>query len=232
MMKKNGNNAIKNWAADERPREKLLLHGAQVLSDAELIAIIFGNGTKEKSAVDIGRELLVSAGNDWDTLARFSPKEMQRINGVGPAKAISLAACLEIAKRRAKAMPQQEAAITSSRSAFHILLPDMQDLNQEIFVVLYLNRRNKVLHKEIISKGGMSGTVVDVRIVIKTALDHRASGLIIAHNHPSKSLQPSEEDKRLTKIIRQAADLFSIKLLDHIIIAGQVYYSFSDEGLL
>lgn len=228
----NKQQTIKNWAEDERPREKLVAHGPQVLSDAELIAIIFGNGTRSKSAVDISRELMASAGNDWDRLARFNLKEMQRIDGIGPAKAIALAACLEIAKRRALSIPREEKTITSSRSAFALLQPMMQDLDHEIFVVLYLNRRNQVMHQDTISKGGISGTVVDVRIVIKNALDQRASGIVIAHNHPSKSLKPSEQDIQLTDRISQAAQLFSIQVVDHLIIAGASYYSFADEGLL
>lgn len=223
---------IKGWAEEDRPRERLLMHGPATLSDAELMAIIFGNGTKEKSAVDISRELLKLANNDLDKLARFSLKEMQQVNGIGPAKAIALAACLEIGKRRSASTPEETESIRSSRQIFNILLPDMRDLNHEIFVVLYLNRRNKIIHKEILSKGGMSGTIVDVRILIKNALDHRASALALGHNHPSKSLIASEEDKKITQKIKTAADLFQISLLDHIIVGGNSYMSFADSGLL
>lgn len=223
---------IKAWAVDDRPREKMLMHGAHTLSDAELIAIIFGNGTKEKSAVDLARELLAISQNNLDNLARFSLKEMQQVSGIGPAKAIALAACLEIGKRRNRLASTPDVKITSSKQSFQLLLPDLLDLNHEIFIVLYLNRGNKVIHKEILSKGGMTGTVVDVQILIKNALDHRASAIIVAHNHPSKSLVASPEDKKITQRIKEAANLFHIQLLDHIIIGGNDYFSFADAGIL
>lgn len=230
---KQGNlSGIKAWAVDDRPREKMLMHGAHTLSDAELIAIIFGNGTKEKSAVDLARELLALSQNNLDKLARFSLKEMQQVSGIGPAKAIALAACLEIGKRRNRLDATPDVKITSSKQTFQLLLPDLQDLNHEIFIVLYLNRGNKIIHKEILSKGGMAGTVVDVQILIKNALDHRATALIVAHNHPSKNLVASPEDKKITQRIKEAANLFQIQLLDHIIVGGNDYFSFADAGIL
>lgn len=233
MKPEQNKTAIKNWAADERPREKLLTHGAATLSDSELIGIIFGNGTREKSAVDLARELLALAQNNLDILAKFSLQEMQQISGIGPAKAIALAACMELGKRRSKAgFIAAEQVITSSDQAAKIFMPDMIDLDHEIFAVLFLSRRNAVIHKEIISRGGAHATVVDVRILIKKAMDHRASNIILSHNHPSKSLQASNEDKKLTQQVKQAAELFNIKLLDHIIIAGSQYFSFADEGIL
>lgn len=227
------NVSIKNWSEDERPREKLMTHGAHILSDAELLAIIINHGTKDKSALEVARELLELANNNWNTLARKSFKELQKINGIGPAKAISILATIEISNRRQlKSADKSIDNITSSKDAAKILSSLMRDLSHEIFYVLYLDQKNKIIYKQLISKGGVSATHVDVRLIMKSAIEHLASGIIIAHNHPSGQLQPSQADKKLTQQIKEGAQLLNITLLDHIIIAADNYLSFADEGIL
>jgi len=225
--------SIKNWSIDERPREKLVLHGAQVLSDAELLAIIINHGTKDKSALEVAREVLAFAGNDFNILARKSFKELQKIDGIGPAKAISIMATLEISNRKHWRQHSQEIkSIKSSHDAASVLIPIMQDLNREIFYVLYLDQKNAIIHRQTISTGGVSATHVDIRLILKVGLEYLASGIIIAHNHPSGQLRPSASDKQLTQQIKEAGQVMNIKLLDHIIVAHNQYLSFADEGLL
>lgn len=224
--------SIKSWAVNDRPREKMMLHGAKTLSDAELIGIIFANGTKDKSAIDIARELLNMVNNDIDKLAKCSLKEMQKIDGIGPAKAIALTAALELGRRRAANVQALAPNIQSSKDAFEILHPLLQDLNHEVFMVLYLNTRNAVIHQEIISQGGINTTVVDHRIILKHALEHLATGIILAHNHPSGNLQASNADIAITNKIFDSCKILDIKLLDHLIIGHRNYLSFSDTGLL
>lgn len=223
---------IKSWAEDDRPREKLMKNGPQTLSDAELIGILFGNGTKNQSAVDLARSLLATAQNDVNVLARKSIKDLQKVNGIGPAKAITLMAALELGRRRKEIETPKYTYITSSQSAAEVFSPMMSDLNNEIFVVLFLDTKHKVLHKETISKGGIAATIVDVRIILKNALDHHATRLIIGHNHPSGNTKPSQADIDLTKKIKNAASLMDIQLLDHIIIGQNGFFSFMDEGLM
>lgn len=229
-MKKNINR-IKSLAEDERPREKMLLKGAASLSDSELLAILISSGTPEKSAIDLAREILNIAHNNLHELGRFTVKELQQTKGIGVARAITIAAALELGNRRQSRGPLERPAIRKSKDAADILIPLMRDYNHEIFCVLFLNQANKVLKHEIISSGGLTGTVADIRMILKNALLHNSNQLILAHNHPSGNLQPSSADQQLTLKIKDAAQYMDIKLLDHLIIAGNSYLSMSDEGM-
>lgn len=225
-------NSIKNWSEDERPREKMLLKGAAALSDAELLAILISSGTKEKSALDLAREVLGLAQNNLHELGRLGVLELQKTKGIGEARAITIAAALEIGRRRQMGEALQRTAITQSGDAAEIAIPLMRDLSHEVFCVFYLNQSNKILRYEIISSGGLTGTVADIRIMLKNALLQNANKLIIAHNHPSGNLQPSHADKELTRKLKEAAEYMDIKLLDHLIIAGTNYLSMADEGII
>lgn len=227
------NTSIKNWAIDDRPREKLLLKGYNVLSNAELLAILINNGTKDKSAVDVAKALLAAVDNDLQKIGKLSIKEILKlkIKGIGEAKAITIAAALELGLRRDVAEKKIEIIIKSTDVAEY-LRAQFKFKNHEIFVVLYLNRANKIKHSEIISEGGITGTVADPRIILKKALENDAVNIILCHNHPSGSLKPSRADEELTKKITEAASYFDIKVLDHIIVSEEGYYSFADEGLL
>jgi DNA repair protein RadC len=228
----NTSNSIKNWSEDERPRERLLLKGPASLSDAELLAILIASGTREKSALDLAREVLALAQNNLHELGRLSIPELQKTKGIGEARAITIAAAMELGRRRRMADGLQRTAITQSADAAEIVLPLMQDLNHEVFCVIYLNQANKVLRHELISSGGMTGTVADIRMILKNALLYNANKLIIAHNHPSGNLQPSNADKQLTQKLKEAAEWMDIKLLDHLIVAGTLYMSMADEGMM
>lgn len=225
-------NSIKNWSEDERPREKMLLKGAAALSDAELLAILISSGTKEKSALDLAREVLGLAQNNLHELGRLGVLELQKTKGIGEARAITIAAALELGRRRQMGEALQRTAITQSGDAAEIAIPLMRDLSHEVFCVFYLNQSNKILRYEIISSGGLTGTVADIRIMLKNALLQNANKLIIAHNHPSGNLQPSHADKELTRKLKEAAEYMDIKLLDHLIIAGTNYLSMADEGII
>lgn len=223
---------IKRWAEEDRPREKLLLKGKSTLSDAELIAILIGSGNKDQTAVELSQHILNSCGNSLDNLAKLSIKDLQKFKGIGEAKAISIAAALEIGRRRKDAAPTQRVKITSSKDAFHLLNGDLMDLNHEEFWIIFLKRNNDVIKKEMLSRGGVSGTVVDAKIIYKRALEETASGVILAHNHPSGNLKPSQEDINLTKRLKDAGRSLDISVLDHLIITDHSYFSFADEGLL
>jgi len=225
-------NSIKTWSEDERPREKMHLKGAAALSDAELLAILISSGTKEKSALDLAREVLGLAQNNLHELGRLGVLELQKTKGIGEARAITIAAALEIGRRRQMGEALQRTAITQSGDAAEIAIPLMRDLSHEVFCVFYLNQSNKILRYEIISSGGLTGTVADIRIMLKNALLQNANKLIIAHNHPSGNLQPSHADKELTRKLKEAAEYMDIKLLDHLIIAGTNYLSMADEGII
>ena len=224
--------SIKCWAEDDRPREKLMHKGRTALSDAELIAILLGSGSRDKSAVELAREILQSSENNLHELGRQSLKNLMKFKGIGEAKAISVIAALELGRRRKETEPKKKAVITSSHAAYEILLPFLSDLNHEEFWVLCLSRANHVIAKHQMSKGGLSSTVVDPKIIFEKALSEQASALILAHNHPSGNLKASEADKRLTAKIKKGGELLDIQLLDHIILAGDSYLSFADEGLL
>lgn len=225
-------NSIKTWSEDERPREKMLLKGAAALSDAELLAILISSGTKEKSALDLARDILGLAQNNLHELGRLGVLELQKTKGIGEARAITIAAALELGRRRQMGEALQRTAITQSGDAAEIAIPLMRDLSHEVFCVFYLNQSNKILRYEIISSGGLTGTVADIRIMLKNALLQNANKLIIAHNHPSGNLQPSHADKELTRKLKEAAEYMDIKLLDHLIIAGTNYLSMADEGII
>ena len=224
---------IKNWAVDDRPREKLALKGAESLSDSELLAILINNGSTDKSAVDLAKELLSSVKNDLQRLAKLSVKEMVnlKIKGLGPAKAITIAAALELGVRRNMATKKKE-VVLSSRDVADFLQAQLQYRGHEGFVVIFLNRANKINHHQIISEGGITGTVADPRIILKKALEHEAVSIVLCHNHPSGNLKPSRQDQELTTKIKDAARFFDIKVMDHIIVSEEGYYSFADEGIL
>ena len=224
---------IKDWAEDDRPREKMLLKGIDSLSNAELLAILINNGTKEKSAVDVAKELLNAVNNDLQQLGKLSIKEILKlkVKGIGEAKAISIAAALELGIRKDAAFKKKEVILKSSDIA-DFLRAKLQHKKHEVFAVIFLNRANKINHYEVISEGGITGTVADPRIILKKALSHDAVNLILCHNHPSGSIKPSRADEELTKKISDAASYLDIKVLDHIIVSEEGYYSFADEGII
>lgn len=223
---------ITDWAVEDRPRERLWNKGPSSLSDAELLAILIGSGTRNHSALDLARELLAMAGNSLGELGRLSAGEIRRIKGVGEAKAVTIAAALELGRRRRMTETGENPQIRSSADVYSIMSPVMEDLPHEEFWILFLNRANRVTGRMKISQGGVSGTVTDVRIVMKKAIESLASGLVICHNHPSGNNSPSDSDIRITQKIREAGALMDIQLLDHLIIAGKDYYSFADNGAL
>jgi DNA repair protein RadC len=225
-------NSIKNWAADDRPREKLFTKGAESLSDSELIAILISNGYKEKSAVDLAKEILKLGNNNLNELGKLPIAAFQKIKGIGEAKAITIAAALELGRRRHAGLPLEKAVISTSKQIAEYLKTMIKDYTYEVFAVIFLNRSNKVNHFEIVSKGGISGTIADPRIILKKALDAEATSIILCHNHPSGSLRPSRADEELTTKIKEAAKYLDIVVIDHIIVSEQGYYSFSDEGLM
>lgn len=223
---------ITEWAPSDRPREKLIEKGAAALSDAELLAILISTGTKSKSAVDLGREMLALAGNNLNTLGRLDITDLRSLPGIGEAKAVTIAAALELGRRRKLAEAPENGQIKSSADVFNIFHPLLSDLSHEEFWILFLNRSNKPINRMKISQGGISGTVTDVRIIMKKAVENLASGLVVCHNHPSGNNNPSESDIQITQKIREAGTLLDVQLLDHIIIAGSAYYSFADNGLI
>ncbi len=225
-------NSIKTWSEDERPREKVLLKGVASLSDAELLAILISSGTKEKSALDLARDILLLADNNLHELGRLGVMELQQTKGIGEARAITIAAALELGRRRQMGEALQRTAITQSGDAAEIAIPLMRDLAHEVFCIFYLNQSNKILRYEIVSSGGLTGTVADIRIMLKNALLQNANKLIIAHNHPSGNINPSHQDKELTNKLKEAAGYMDIQLLDHLIIAGTNYLSMADEGMI
>jgi DNA repair protein RadC len=223
---------ITDWAVEDRPRERLWTKGPSSLSDAELIAILIGSGTRNRSAVDLAHELLAMAGNSLNELGRLSAGEIRKIKGVGNTKAVIIAAALELGRRRKMAEAAEHPQIRSSADVFNIVSPLMEDLPHEEFWILFLNRANRVTGQMKISQGGVSGTVTDVRIVMKKAIETLSSGLVICHNHPSGNNSPSDSDIRITQKIKEAGALMDIQLLDHLIITGKDYYSFADNGAL
>lgn len=223
---------IKNWAEEDRPREKLILKGKSALSEAELIAILIGSGNKDQTAVELSQNLLSYCENDLNKLARLSIKDLQKFKGIGEAKAITIVSALEIGRRRKNFDPGQKTVIHSSQDAFHFIQGDLSDLNHEEFWVILLKRNNEVILKQMISKGGVSGTLVDPKIIFKMALEQTASGILLIHNHPSGNSKPSKEDIHLTNKIKEAGRSLDINLLDHLIIANDSFYSFADENML
>jgi DNA repair protein RadC len=224
--------SIKNWAKDDRPREKLRLKGASMLSDSELLAILIHHGTRERSALELARETLLLAKGSLAELGKLTIRELMKIKGIGEAKAIAIAAALELGRRRQAAGSIVKPVITTSTEVASYLQTLLKDRRHEVFGVVFLNRANKINHFEIISEGGITGTIADPRIILKKALEEDAVSIILCHNHPSGSLKPSKADVELTTKIKEAAKYFDIKVLDHVIIADDGYFSFADEGLL
>ena len=232
MQEKSTYFSIKHWSNDDKPREKLVHKGKSVLSDAELIAILIGTGGRNESAVELAKRILASANNNLNELGKLSIKQLMQFKGIGEAKAVTIAAALEIGRRRRGETAQKITKITSSNSVFELLQPMMGELPHEEFWIVYLNNANKVMLSALLSKGGITGTLVDVRLVLKQALELGAVGLILAHNHPSGTLRPSEADKQVTSKLKLAAEALDIKVLDHVIITQQDYFSFADNAML
>ena len=223
---------ITSWSEDDRPREKLIGKGKTSLSDAELIAILIGSGTPNETAVHLSRRILASVGNNLGALGKLSLQQLMKFHGIGEAKAVTITAALELGRRRRQEDAADISKITSSKSVFEIMQPLIGELSHEEFWVLYLNNSNKVIYKSQLSKGGITGTVVDVRLAFRTALEFNATAMILIHNHPSGTLIASEADKQITKKMRLAGDNLDIKILDHLIVTEHGYFSFADEGIL
>jgi len=226
------NRTIRSWAEEDRPREKLLLKGRAALSDAELIAILLGSGTRDLSAVDLAKQILGSVGNDLHELGRLSVADLAKFRGIGEAKAISIVAALELGRRRREQEPRPRNRITGSRDAYEVMKPHLLDKPHEEFWILLLNRANEVIRPVQISAGGVAGTVADPKLIFKYALEHLASALILFHNHPSGNLLPSQADKDLTRKLKEAGRLLDLPVLDHLIFTDRAYFSFADEGIL
>ncbi|MCF6167555.1 DNA repair protein RadC [Lutibacter sp.] len=224
--------SIKSWAEEDRPREKLLLKGKYALSDAELIAILIGSGNKNESAVALSKRILAAIDNNLNKLGKLLVSDLTKFKGIGEAKAISIITALEIGRRRRLEEALEVQKITNSKAVFNIMQPLIGELQHEEFWVLYLNNSNKVLYKNLLSKGGLTGTLVDIRLVFKKAIALYATALILCHNHPSGKLEASSADKSITKKIKQAGETLDIKVLDHLIITENAYFSFADENIL
>ena len=222
---------INQWAEDDRPREKFLLKGKSTLSDSELLAILIGSGSRNESAVQLCQRILASSENNLNTLGKMSVSQLMQFKGIGEAKAISIAAALELGRRRRAEDAIELKKITSSKAVFDIMQPIIGELPHEEFWVLYLNNSNKVIYKAQLSKGGITGTVVDIRIIFKMAFEQNATGLILSHNHPSGKLIASEADLKITKRVKEAGQTLEIQVLDHLIITEKGYLSFQDEGI-
>lgn len=224
--------SIKQWAKDDRPREKLLSRGAENLSNSELLAILIHNGSKNKTAVDLGKEILKLGKDNLAELGKLSVKDLMKIKGIGEAKAITIVAALELGRRRQSSASLEKAIVSGSSDIANYLQTALKDYHHEVFAVIFLNRSNKVNHFQIVSEGGITGTVADPRIILKKALEQNAVSIILCHNHPSGSLRPSRADEELTTKIKEAAKFLDIRVLDHIIVSDDGYYSFADEGIL
>lgn len=223
---------IKDWAVEDRPREKMLRNGSRSLSDAELIAILIGSGNIDETAVELSRRILASTDNNLNELGRKGVEHLQRFKGIGEAKAITIVAALELGKRRKESDVFNKNKIAGSKDAADYFIPLLGDLNHEEFWILLLDRGNKIKDNFRISQGGISGTVIDVRLILKAAIDKQASSIILCHNHPSGTLQASDADLKITRKIAEAAKMMDMTVLDHIIIGNNKYISFADEGML
>ncbi|MCL2414780.1 MAG: DNA repair protein RadC [Bacteroidales bacterium] len=227
------NTAIKHWQQDERPREKLLKHGASTLSNAELLAIIINCGNKQYSALDIAKQILATCGNDFLDLSKKDVSQfVKQFKGIGQAKAVTLVATLEIARRRYEAKATVRPKVADSRSAFEVFFKNLCDLNHEEFWVLYVDASGKLISKQRICEGGITQTSVDVKKIMQTAVSNRAHGIVLGHNHPSGNILPSKNDVLVTQKIQTAAKLLDLRVIDHIILSGNDYYSFGDDGIL
>ena len=224
--------SIKNWALDDRPREKMMLKGCRTLSDSELLAIIMGSGSREVSAVDLAKQILDSVGNNWNNLAKLTVTDLCKFKGIGEAKSISIITALEIGRRRAAQSLPERPKITTSHDVFNLMHGLLCDLEVEEFWVLFLNAQNAVIKKKQTSLGGINYTPVDLRVIFKDAIEEMSTAIILVHNHPSGNLEPSLADKKLTQKIKDGAELLDINLVDHLIITQKSYFSFADEGIL
>lgn len=224
--------SIKEWAVEDRPREKMLVKGIRSLSEAELVAILIGSGSLDESAVEVSRRILASVNNNLNELGKKTINDLRKFKGIGEVKAITIMAALELGRRRKESEPDEKPKVVTSADGAAIFKPLLSDLPHEEFWVLLLNRNNLVIDKMMVSQGGLSGTVIDVRIILKMALDKLACYIILCHNHPSGNLIPSEADKEITRKIREAGKHMDIPVLDHLIIGNDAYFSFADEGLI
>lgn len=222
--------SITAWAEEDRPREKMQLKGREALSDAELLAILLGSGTAGESAVALAQRILASVDHQLQELGKRSTAELQRFKGIGEAKAITIAAALELGRRRQLSSLRERPRIASSRDAYNLIAPLLSDLHHEEFWLLFLNKAGEVFSKEKLSTGGMGGTVADVKMAFKRAIDARASAMIAVHNHPSGNLKPSDADMTLTRKMKEAGNVLDLPLLDHLIVSERGYFSFADEG--
>ena len=223
---------IKSWSPEDRPREKLLMKGTSALSHAELIAILIGSGTATLSAVEVAKKILQAAENNLHKLAQLSVNDLMKVKGIGEAKAVTIIAAFELGRRRKDIDPEEKPRISGSKDGFEQVKADLMDLPHEEFWVILLNRANRMIKKKRVSEGGVSGTVADPKIIFKLALEELASGVIVVHNHPSGNLAASQSDIDLTKKLKEAGKFLEVQLLDHLIIAGQKYFSFADEGIM
>ncbi len=224
--------SIRHWSYDDRPREKLAQKGRSVLSDAELLAILIGSGNKNESAVQLSQRILAAVDHNLNDLGKLSINQLKKFKGIGDAKAITIAAALEVGRRRTGEDQEKIEKIGTSNDAYMLLYPLIGELEHEEFWVVYLNNSNKVIHKSQLSKGGITGTLVDVRLVMKQALELGAVGIVLAHNHPSGTVRPSASDKQITLKLKNAAEALDLKILDHLILAQHKYLSFADKGIL
>lgn len=231
-MYSNKQQTIKCWAEEDRPREKLISKGKSNLSDAELVAIILGSGSQDLTALDLAKHILAKHQNDLNLLSKTNVDEFCQFKGIGPAKAVSLVACLELGRRKSSSQSKKKRQIKSSKDAFDLLAPLCQDAPNEKFIVLHLSQSNQALFKSIISIGGVAATVVDPKMIFKEALDKRAVSIILCHNHPSGNLKPSQADLDITKKLVSGGKMLDINVLDHLIIGDDQYFSFADEGLI
>ena len=223
---------IKNWSPEDRPREKMLLKGTSALSDAELLAILIGSGTNTMSAVDVAKHVLVAANNNLNELAKMSIKDLVKMKGIGEARAITIIAAFELGRRKKEIESGEKPKITTSRDVYNYVSLDLADISHEEFWIVLVNRANRILKKMKVSIGGVAGTVADPKIIFKKALEDLASGIVLVHNHPSGNTTPSQADIDLTKKLKEAGKYLEIQVLDHLIIGGQKYFSFADEGLM
>ncbi len=221
---------IKTWAKDDRPREKLLYKGVQALSDAELLAILLRTGHTDGSALDLAKNLLARVSHNLQELGRLDVQDLMQMRGIGQAKAITVVAAVELGRRRQAGNPLEKPLIRHSKDAANLLKTLLADHPHEVFAVLFLNRSNRVVHYKITSSGGITGTIVDPRLILRMALEHHAVSFIVCHNHPSGQLEPSRADKDLTRRLREAGALLEIRLVDHIIVSSAGYFSFADQG--
>ncbi len=224
--------SIKNWSEEDQPREKLMSKGRQVLSDAELIAILIGSGNREESAIELSKRILKESQNNLNELAKFSLSDLLKFKGIGEAKAISILAALELGRRRKSEKLIDKVRVNSSKQAYEYIKAVLTDLPHEEFWIIILNRANKIICKQLIGRGGVSQTTADVKVIFKLAIDKLASAIILAHNHPSGNLSPSQSDLNLTKKVVEGAQLLDIKVLDHLIVGDGEYVSFNDKGLM